>query len=399
MNGVTLVVVSPLKGFALPSGDIMLTQKFVDGMKLYRELWDGPILHLCEPATYPSDSLDNVEVPIRTPEFDTICAPLSDGNLRSVAPKRSLVLASVGEQFNSISAICKEIGAPCVYVTEYNLRTRYQIISEYQRNFLQGLWGKFKQTQQEIAQRRALAIANGIQCNGLPTYSQYRALNPSTHLFFDSRTDSSMLATVDKIAHKSFELHQGRKLRLAFSGRLNLMKGVDDLLRVVEHLRGKVGDSFHLSICGDGEYAPQLQRDIKDKGLSELVAMRGTLDFKTELVPFITNETDIFVCCHRQGDPSCTYLETMACGVPIIGYANDAWRELAKYSRAGRSTPLGDPESLANEIAELAKLPESIEAEARNALTFASDHTFEKTFERRIAHLREVVSRSNPTDH
>ena len=80
-----------------------------------------------------SDNLDNIEVPLRTAEFDTLCGPLSTDYLKSVLPKRSIVLASVGEQFNSISTICRQINVPCVYVTEYNLRTRHQIIAEYQR--------------------------------------------------------------------------------------------------------------------------------------------------------------------------------------------------------------------------------------------------------------------------
>lgn len=390
MNDRTLVVISPLKGFLLPSGNIVLTQKFVDGMKLYHDLWDGRVLHLCEPAKGPGDSLDNIELPLKTTEFDTLCAPMSDDYLRTVLPKRSIVLASVGEQFNSISTICREISIPCVYVTEYNLKTRQQIVSEYQRSVLHGIWGKFRQRQQEIAQRKAISLASAIQCNGLPTYSAYQNLNPNAHLFFDSRVDSSMLATEDQIAHKSFEVHQGKKLRLTFSGRLNLMKGVDDLLTVAEHLRTLLDGWFHLSICGDGEYAPQLRKDIQAKGLNDFVTLRGTLDFKTELVPFITQETDLFVCCHRQGDPSCTYLETMSCGVPIVGYANDAWRELHDFTRIGWVTPNGDPKTMAHKIAELDRSPDDIEAGAMRSLDFARSHTLEKTFARRIEHLQNV---------
>ena len=47
------------------------------------------------------------------------------------------------------------------------------------------------------------------------------------------------------------------------------------------------------------------------------VQFRGNLDFKHRLVPLLQNEIDLFVCPHVQGDPSCTYLETMACGVPL----------------------------------------------------------------------------------
>jgi colanic acid/amylovoran biosynthesis glycosyltransferase len=394
MNDVTLVVVSPLKGFSLPSGSIVLTQKFVDGMKLYREFWDGPIFHLCEPAPSLSDNLDNIEVPIKTDDFETVCGPLSSDYLKSVLPKRSIVLAAVGEQFNAISTICREINIPCVYVTEYTLRTRHQIISEYQRSQLRGAWSKLRQTQQEMAQRKAIKLANAIQCNGLPTYSAYRAINPNAHLFFDNRTDATMLATDDHIGKRSFERRQGNRLKLTFSGRLTLMKGVDDLLLVAEHLRHLLDGGFHLSICGDGDYAPQLRRDIERKGLSNCVSLRGTLDFKTELVPFIRDETDIFVCCHRQGDPSCTYLETMACGVPIIGYANEAWISLAKFSEAGWATPNGKPELLALKIAGLDRSEYEIEVVAKRSLDFAKEHTFEKTFRRRVEHLKETASLS-----
>lgn len=392
MTDIVLVVISPLKGFTLPSGKIMLTEKFVDGMKLYKELWDGPILHLCEPAGHPSDNLDNIEVPTRNRDFDTICAPMTNDMLRRSIPKRSLVLTSVGEKFNSVSAICRELGVPCVYVTEYNLRTRHQIVKEYQRSFAHGVWGTLKQTKQESAQRRAIAIANGVQCNGLPTYVDYKDLTPRAHLFFDSRTDSSMLSNADSIARKSFDLRQGRKLHLVFSGRINLMKGVDDLIRVARSLRGSIGDRFHMSICGDGEYASQLRKEITEEGPADLITMKGPLDFKTELLPFVTNEADIFVCCHRQGDPSCTYLETMACGVPVVGYDNDAWRELSLFSKTGRATPLGNPSALARAIADLYAAPDAIELESRRSLDFAKEHTFEKTFKRRTDHLREIAS-------
>ena len=183
-------------------------------------------------------------------------------------------------------------------------------------------------------------IAAGVQCNGLPTFRAYNELSSSPHLYFDTRTAASMLATREQIAGRSFGLETGRKLRLIFSGRLTLMKGVDDLLVVAHRLRQSMGDWFELSICGDGDYADQIKRDIVKLDLGNVVKMTGKLDFKTELVPLL-KESDIFVCCHRQGDPSCTYLETMACGLPIIGYANEAWGQLSEYARLDGPSRIG----------------------------------------------------------
>ena len=83
----------------------------------------------------------------------------------------------------------------------------------------------------------------------------------------------------------------------------------------------------------------------------------------------------------------------MACGVPIIGYANDAWRPLAGVSEAGWAVPNSEPEVMANKIAQLDRSEYDIENAARHALHFAEDHTFDKTFRRRIDHLKGIAAR------
>lgn len=389
----TLVIVSPLKGVPRPSGKIVLTRKFIAGMGLYRQLWNGPLLHICEPADRESSNLDNAEISADAPEFQTICSKLSPELLRAVLPKDSVVVTSVGEQFNSISAICKELRLPCAYIAEYSLKTRHQIIDEHNPGKIHGMWKKLRQVQQEAAQRKAISIASGVQCNGLPTFHAYKALNKRAHLFFDTRSEASMLASRDEIAHRSFQLRQGAKLRLTFSGRLTLMKGVNDLLTIADHLRRTaVGDWFDLSICGDGDYANQLRADIDRLKLRSVVKMRGNMDFKTELVPFLKTETDLFVCCHRQGDPSCTYLETMACGVPIIGYANEAWDQLSEHARTGWTVKAGDTQAMAERIAQLYQDTDQIEREAVRSLDFAQQHTFERTFHARVEHMKSLAA-------
>jgi colanic acid/amylovoran biosynthesis glycosyltransferase len=389
LSDITLVVISPLRGFQLPSGNIVLTEKFVDGLKLYRELWGGPILHLCAPASGPSDNLDNIEVAMKTPDFDTICAPMSAAFLKAALPKRSIVLASVGEDFNGVAAVCREAGVPCVYVTEYSLRTRTQIAETYQRNALHGAWGKLRQVEQEIRQRRAISMAAGVQCNGLPTFNSYKSLSRSPLLFFDSRFDDETLIPDDRLLAKMRRRTMDDKIRLVFSGRINRMKGADDLPLVASYLR-EMCIPFEMLICGDGEYLPNLQKDVAARGLTDSVRSAGVLDFKTELVPLVTEFADLFVCCHRQGDPSCTYLETMACGVPIVGYANDAFSALADFSKVGWVTPMSDPLALARTIEQLHRNPQEIDHASRSARSFASKHTFRDSFKRRINHLRSV---------
>ena len=137
------------------------------------------------------------------------------------------------------------------------------------------------------------------------------------------------------------------------------MKGADHLLGVARHLRRR-GVNFRMSICGAGDLEKSMTRSIERDGLKGHVVMKGVLDFETELVPFVKHETDLFVCCHRQGDPSCTYLETMSCGVPIVGYDNEAFRGIVELSRSGWLVPMNRPNLVAAEIARLSRNQEEI---------------------------------------
>jgi colanic acid/amylovoran biosynthesis glycosyltransferase len=367
MRDVTLVVISPLPGLLRKPDRVVLTQKFVDGIRLYHRLWQGPILHICEPAVTLTDSLDSIEISLREPEFETVCCDFSESSLAKNIPSEAVVLVAAGEQFNHVSALCRAKNVRCVYVTEYSLQTRLQIADEYHSNIVRRLWAKARQVKQEFAQRRAIKRADGTQCNGVPTYQAYKGLNSRPLLFFDSRIEADMLANEATIERKAVRRRTDGKLRLAFTGRLNLMKGVDDLPRVGAQLK-RMGVSFEMAICGDGDYRPRLEKEIVRLGLEDTIFLKGILEFKSELIPFISRDVDLFVCCHRQGDPSCTYIETMACGVPIVGYDNGAFSGLHHYSLTGWPTPMGRPDLLAEKIYRLQSASGELERAAQEAL-------------------------------
>ncbi len=166
-------------------------------------------------------------------------------------------------------------------------------------------------------------------------------------------------------------MKDGRPLRLAFSGRLIRMKGADHLPLVARELKRRQVP-FELTICGDGALADGLRQQIRSFGLEDCVRMRGVLDFANELMPFVKQEVDAFVCCHRQGDPSCTYIETMSCGVPVVGYENEALAGLLRRVPAGVGVPMDDVSSLANALARLhADRPSLATMSRRAGLCFA----------------------------
>lgn len=385
-----LLVLPSLKAVAKDDGRVVVTQKFVDGMTEYVNSWDGPVRAVLEPADATSNNLDNVAVVPAALPFELEVVSFRDPRINDHLRESAVALGGTDHRQNHFATLCANLGTPYVVNTEYTLQTRCQIATAEESNPLRRWRRIWWERGQERANVTSVRRAAGVQCNGMPTYDAYRTLNAATLLYFDTRTTAELLPDEEQLQLRLAQMLQGAPLRLAFSGRLIAMKGADHLSRVAVELR-RLQVPFTLTICGDGDLRPRLQREIELAGLQDVVKLPGTLDFVTQLTPLLQDEIDLFVCPHRQGDPSCTYLETMACGVPIVGYANEAWAGLLRHGASGWSTPLDDPRALARQVAQLTQDRESIARAACQVREFAAEHTFERVFQRRIEQLLAIA--------
>lgn len=391
MHADRLVIVSPLATSAGPRGGVVLTQKFTEGVNEFHKHWGGPVRVLAPRTDKPGNDLDHKEVMPDDVAFEF--AWLKDGVelTNQLADARVVLGTLVHEQTHLVDA-CASVkpGVPLVFMTEYSLRTRKQILAAETSNPLLRWRRQFWTMRLEKRYVDAVRASAGAQCNGTPTFDAYHMISPRPLLFFDSRIRHDMVASTEAIEARTKQLMQGGPLRLAFSGRLIRMKGAHHLPAVAVELMQR-GVNFTLDICGGGALEAELKQAIDANGLGDCVRMRGVLDFASELVPFVRDEVDLFVCCHPQGDPSCTYLETMSCGTPIVGYDNEAFAGVAEVSKVGWVTPMNDPAALADRIASLDKERESLVAAAHRSRDFALTHTFEQTMQRRAEHLHECA--------
>lgn len=372
-------------------GGFLLDKKFVSGMAHFKALWKGPIR--CALFIDP-----NARPPFAQ-RFNASALPFSvsaqndDGPpLPTLIEGAALVLAT-GEAANAveIGRECRKRTIPCVYIVENTLSTRVAIaLLERQQSWLRRLktaaWHVFT----EPARRRTLRQATGIQANGAPAARAYGPLNPETITFFDTRTTAASLPSSEALEARLAGLPTQRPLRLVFSGRLVAIKGVDHLPRVMSRLAAQ-GVAASLDIFGSGPLEAGLRDDIERRGLSKQVRLRGEVDFDRELTPYIRENADIFLCCHLQADPSCSYLETLACGVPIAGYANQAFTGILKRADIGWAAPVGAADRLARMIRRAARTPGEVAAKSRNALAFARTHTFESAWALRIDQLKRLA--------
>ena len=371
-------------------GDYLLfDRKYYDGTCLYVDLWPGIVRCIMGELSEGLPDFGLIKKRQNELPFELILkeygTPISQKHLDGV----SVVLASGDNYFNfNIASLCLRSGVECYYTIEYTPETRYQIVKVESANWLK-LWRRyFYVWAGERKRKKAFLLASGIQANGGAAYEYYKQMVKDVIFYYDTRVKR------DSLAHKS-DIKQrcgngSGPLKLAFSGRLNRMKGVDHLLLLCSILK-KRGIEYSMSIYGAGDLKGEMSEYVSQHGLSSKVMLKGVVDFESELLPIMKSQVDVFVCLHRQSDPSCTYLETLSCGVPILGYLNRAFAYILDEADIGWGVELDDLEGLADMISKLAKNRYLVEEKSYNALSFASQNTFHDSFRKRINQLRNSV--------
>lgn len=387
-----LLVIAPIPACIAGPG-IYLDSKFVEGMRFYSGRWKGRVTAVFQRSTQrlPFDNLfTEAELP-----FDVKFWDPGDAFSAEMVLQFDLVLCSGDIPTQSkVAHVCAGTATRAVFIIEYIPETRHQIVTLSHRPFSPKAIFQFaKLAIEERARQRAFKLAAGVQCNGYPAYDFYKNINGSTILYIDSRMSSSLMADEYQLVEREAYLSSGNPIRILHSGRLEPMKGSQDIIPIARKLVD-LGVDFRIDIFGAGSLENTIRNDIAHFNLQERIIMHGVVDFSTQLLPFAKRQSDIFLSCNRQSDPSCTYLESMGCGLPIVGYDNRMWTALCADSEAGMIAPMGDHDKMAKLIGGLKGNLSLISKLARNALRFAKHRDFEREFEKRICHLEILVNQS-----
>ena len=273
---------------------------------------------------------------------------------------------------------------PYIALVEYDLPTRVSVsrstASSSVKKTIRGLRTTIDYL---VTERPAIVHATAVHCNGYPMYEQVMALRGDALLYLDSRQSADMVISEEALRNR-LDAMTSRRLRLIYSGRFDRMKGALDAVRVGLACRER-GLAFEFDLFGQGVQREEMMRAIEEAGAEDQIRIHAPIPF-AEL--FENSKTyDIFVCCHDQGDPSCTYLEAFGAGLPIVGYDNAMWHSLLAESDGGIKVPVGAFEQAADALVTLANDIERLAKVSRNARAFALEHAFEHEFARRIESL------------
>ncbi len=384
-----LLIITPAPVIETPAGELVLDIDFVEGMKLHCQLWPGPVTCLMRRNSGP------VPRPLRfSPrrlDFDLCILDQHAALPDLLLDEASLVYCAADDMRHlDLPEMLRGRMARLVYTIERPLTARlHEALAGRRRSLRRRLRTALWTLSKEQALRKALSLADGLHCNGLPAWRAYRHLAPSSVTYLDNRIRRTMLARDQDQAARAERLRAGAPLRLVYFGPLEADSGVQDILPAA-HLAHAAGLDFRLDIIGEGPLAPRLADGIRSLGLGARVTLSPSPGFDTVLVPRLRREADIFIAPRRLSGPLSSYVEAMGCGLPVLGYANRMWRALQAETGAGWAVS-SQPGAVMRQMHHLDANRDEVITAAQRALDHARANTFETVFSLRMSHLRQIA--------
>jgi glycosyltransferase involved in cell wall biosynthesis len=129
------------------------------------------------------------------------------------------------------------------------------------------------------------------------------------------------------------------------AGRLSPEKGFDILIEAADQVI-KPEPSLGFVLFGDGPLREQLQRQIEQRGLTDVFVLPG---FRSDLDRFLPFADLLVLPSYTEGLPN-VVLEAFAAGIPVVATAVGGTPELVEDGVNGYLVPAGNPGLLAQRI-------------------------------------------------
>lgn len=386
---ITFIHMNPI---SVDGNSVRVDRKFHTGMINYVQNLRHPIATVHPTVSRNTAIMDSIDLSIDNLPYEILPLALEsnewDPTSESIKALEQQIEGSdlvVGYGYGSPD-ICHRLGIKYIACLEYDLLTQVKAAASFGATPIHALWAALKCTSSYFRSMvPAMRRAEEVHCNGYPMYSASAKYNANRLLYLDSRMSSDMVIPLQDL-EKRLRNRQPAALRLLFTGRYEKMKGALDAVRAAVICRER-GLNVELDCYGQGSLGGPMRALANAHG--DHVRVHDTIPFPDLVLR--TREVDLFVCCHIQSDPSCTYLETMGSGVPIAGYSNRMWSAMAKESGAGIVSRRNTPHSLADAITSYCHSPSQLNEASINARTFAIEHSFEKEFSKRTAAMSRAL--------
>jgi len=177
-----------------------------------------------------------------------------------------------------------------------------------------------------------------------------------------------------EIARKELNL-DGEKVIL-FIGRIEPLKGIDQMLRALTYITDK--ETLRVMIVGGDEHSQDvvhaLQKMARELHIEEHVSFIGLA--AQERLPLFYSAADICVIPSYYESFGMVALESLACGTPLVATDVGAMRHIIRSNEAGRIAIDNSPRQLASKISELLSQTKNQEQHIKTRRALAAEFSW-----------------------
>jgi len=140
---------------------------------------------------------------------------------------------------------------------------------------------------------------------------------------------------------------------ILYVGNLIETKGVGDLLKALGIMKTRSGSlpAVKLLLVGpESDYEKELRKIISEDGLEGQTVFPGPVPH--EEIPGLMRAADVFCLPSWREGWSCSVVEALACGVPVVAAEVGGTPEIVNNRELGCLFPARDPEKLADSLVE-----------------------------------------------
>ena len=169
----------------------------------------------------------------------------------------------------------------------------------------------------------------------------------------DAATIPVLHAGVDIDLFHPIEVPKNARPTIAFVGKIETNKGVEDLVEAACRLANKF-PALQLQLIGRGRgnLIEQLLQKAADAGHRELIELPGFV--ATESLPECLSRAHVFAApSFYEGGPGFVYIEAMACQLPVVACGAGGVGEVIEDGVTGLLVPPGDGDALYGALARL----------------------------------------------
>lgn len=194
-------------------------------------------------------------------------------------------------------------------------------------------------------------------------------------------------AYIDRISPSSLD-----KYDACFLGRLHISKGIFDLpeiwrLVVEKKKNAKLVVVGETRANANQEVFPKLKEKIKDYGLENNISFLGFLT--TEDVYKTLKSSKVLIFPSHEEGWGISVCEAMACRLPVVAYDLPALREV--FPKGMVRIKMGDYQAFSHNILELLSNKSKYDELSKDAVSIASQYSWEEAAAKELSHLRNVV--------